>query len=670
MIIPAGMNVKYEKRIRLLKEKYTTFKDNMRVSDIPDSELPILKKAIFNKDIEEYYFIKEKVAPKIQETIELINDEPVKAHRQQEIIDYLKENKNSKKETILKNGFSASSLKTLEKNKKIRIIKNEVYREINHDLEQIDKVIKLNFEQEKAYQKIKEALFHEKTFLLHGVTGSGKTEIYLQIIQDVIAAKKEAIFLVPEISLTPQMVQRFKSRFDNEVALLHSGLSIGEKYDEWRKILRKEAKIVIGARSAIFAPLTNLGIIIIDEEHEDSYKQNEVPKYNARDVALYRSKKNKIPLVLGSATPSIISYTKAIKKDYEILKINNRAGKYQMPEVHIVDMAQEFKANNRSMFSKLLMSLIEQRLESKEQIILLLNRRGHSSFVMCRECGEVIKCPHCDISLTYYQTRDIIKCHYCGYSQPNVTNCPSCKSKYIKYVGTGTEKVEEALRASFPSARILRMDADTTKAKGAHEKIINAFSNHKADILVGTQMVAKGLDFKFVTLVGILMADMTLRYPDYKNSERTYQLITQVSGRAGRHDIKGDVVIQAYDTEHFSIKYSALHDYDKFYYREINNRRLAKYPPFINMSQIIVAGKDKKDTMKEALIICKMIKNKGETINILGPALALKSRIKEMYRVQIMLKYAVDISDILFSINEKYQDNKEFSITIDNDPIF
>ncbi len=410
-------------------------------------------------------------------------------------------------------------------------------------------------DQQTACKKITAATGQE-TFLIHGVTGSGKTEIYLQTIEAKLKEGKEAIVLVPEISLTPQMVERFKSRFGSEVAVLHSALSSGEKYDEWRKIERKEARVVVGARSAVFAPFENLGIIIIDEEHEASYKQEDNPRYHARDVAIWRATKYQCPVVLGSATPSLESFARAKKGVYTLIELPSRVNDRAMPEVSVVDMREELRKENRTEFSTELLEKIKDRIAKKEQTVLMLNRRGYSSFVMCRDCGYVVECPNCDISLTYHQSSNQMKCHYCGHEERVPQKMSELRGEHIRYFGTGTQKVEESLTKLIPEARVIRMDVDTTRTKGAHEKLLKSFRNHEADILLGTQMIAKGLDFPDITLVGVLNADTMLHLPDFRASERTFQLLTQVSGRAGRHERTGEVIVQSYNPEHYSIEFA------------------------------------------------------------------------------------------------------------------
>ncbi len=589
--------------------------------------------------------------------------------KQKAVVKYLLDNDDCLKSVLLKDiEVSTSTLKSLIEKGVIAEYSIETYREIDSIYGINKKTVVLNEEQVSVFNSIKGKLNTNEIFLLHGITGSGKTEIYLNIIEEVLNSGLEAIMLVPEISLTPMMVSRFKGRFGNDVAMLHSGLSIGEKYDEWRKIRRKEVKVVVGARSAIFAPFTNLGIIIIDEEHTDSYKQIESPNYHALDVAILRTKYYDVPLVLGSATPSVESYYKAKNNEYTLLEINNRANKTSLPIVYIEDMRYEFKGGNRSIFSKRLDELITDRLNKKEQIMLLLNRRGHSTFVMCRSCGEVIMCPNCDISLTYHDKTNSLKCHYCGHDEENPSTCPTCNSKHIRYMGIGTERVEEFIKQRFPSAKVIRMDTDTTTYKGAHEKLLYEFE-HNGDILLGTQMISKGLDFPKVSLVGVLAADMSLSLPDYKAIEKTFQLLTQVSGRAGRHDIDGEVVIQTYNPDHYAISHAKLHDYHSFYEEEMEIRRIAGYTPINNLVQIIVTDKDVRKVLKEGTKIVMKLRREleGDTI-ILGPVLPKIARINNYYRAQIIIKYKTSkvLEIVLKDIYNQYV--KDIGISIDKNP--
>ena len=434
-------------------------------------------------------------------------------------------------------------------------------------------------------------------FLLSGVTGSGKTEVYIHIIRHALAAGRGAIVLVPEIALTPQMAAWFRERFGDTAAVLHSGLSAGEKFDEWRRIRFGEARVVVGARSAIFAPMERIGVIIVDEEHESAYQSESRPRYDAREVAWKRAEMDRAALVLGSATPSVASFmrtTPGVRAEnrLELLELRTRVKDRPMPEVELVDMRGEFERGNHSIFSARLVEATRACLVAGDQAMLFINRRGYSSFVSCRKCGYVVKCPQCDVSMTYHQSENLLKCHYCGHTMPPPKTCPSCGSSYIKYFGAGTQKVAEEARQRFPGARILRMDMDTTRGKDAHEKIFRQFASGEANLLIGTQMIAKGLDFPNVTLVGVIAADMTLNLPDYRSAERTFQLLTQMAGRAGRADKPGTVIVQTYDPEHYGVKLAAAQDFRAFYQRESAYRRSALYPPFTRIARLVYSGKD------------------------------------------------------------------------------
>ncbi|MCM3742782.1 primosomal protein N' [Sporosarcina luteola] len=519
----------------------------------------------------------------------------------------------------------------------------EMYREPDAPkLQDTAKPLQLTEEQETALEKVKAASDSgiAETFLLHGITGSGKTEVYLQAIKHVLDEGKEAIVLVPEISLTPQMTARFQERFGGLVAVMHSGLSAGEKYDEWRKIHRREVKVVVGARSAIFAPFENIGIIILDEEHESTYKQEDTPRYHARDVAIWRSEYYGCPVILGSATPSLESYARASKGVYTLLELSKRAKNQPLPTVTVVDMREELKEGNRSMFSVQLAEAIRLRLEKNEQTVLFLNKRGFSSFVLCRDCGTVVQCPNCDISLTYHRANESLKCHYCGHEEPVPLVCPECESEHIRFFGTGTQKAEEEISKLFPEARVLRMDVDTTRQKGAHERILRQFSEGKADILLGTQMIAKGLDFPNITLVGVLAADTTLHLADFRAAEKTFQLMTQVSGRAGRHELAGEVFIQTYSPEHYAIELAKTQHYEPFYNLEMSARKQYGYPPFFFITLVQFSHEDLLKVADFADKGTRYLKSSlsPETV-IIGPAAAAISRVNNRYRYQCLIKY-------------------------------
>lgn len=507
-------------------------------------------------------------------------------------------------------------------------------------------------------------------YLLFGVTGSGKTEVYMELIEDALNKGKTSIVLVPEISLTPQMVLRFQKRFGDNIAAIHSALSDGEKYDEWRRIVKGEAKIVIGARSAIFAPLNNIGMIIIDEEHSDSYKQDDSnPRYNAKDIALLRGKYHNCPVIMGSATPSLEVFARAKKGVFKLLELPNRINGKSLPHINIVDM-NEMISKTKGHFSPVLLEAISARLLKNEQIILLLNRRGYSSFVTCKNCGYTFKCPNCDITLTYHKSSRTLRCHYCGYGTKVYDTCPECHEKSINDLGVGTEKVEEELNKLFPESRILRMDFDTTSRKGMHEKMIKDFKNHEYDILLGTQIVSKGLDFDNVTLVGVINADTSLNIPDFRSSETTFSLLAQVAGRAGRSDKEGEVIIQTFNPEHYAIQYTKKHDYLGFYNREMSIRRELKYPPYYYICYVKISGKDNKYIYEESLKITKLFHNKLINMIILGPSPCTIFKLNNIYRYGIILKYKKDedLREVLNKVIEHYKDSRNIKIDVNFNP--
>lgn len=541
-------------------------------------------------------------------------------------------------------GFSTALLNEAAKNGWLTFIEKEAYRDpfANQTFEKTT-ALSLNAEQQVAVETILQSVQEQQsqTYLLEGITGSGKTEVYLQVIAEVLNQGKTAIMLVPEISLTPQMVQRFKSRFGEHVAVMHSGLSQGEKYDEWRKIERGEAEVVVGARSAIFAPIENIGVIIIDEEHEASYKQEETPRYHARDLAIWRSEYHHCPVVLGSATPSLESRARAQKNVYQRLRLTQRANQAAtLPTIDVVDMRKEVENGNVSSFSMSLQEKLQERLEKNEQSVLLLNRRGYSSFVMCRDCGYVLPCPNCDISLTLHMDSKTMKCHYCGHEERIPYRCPNCGQDKIRYYGTGTQKVEEELQTLLPESRILRMDVDTTRRKGAHEKILRTFGEGQADILLGTQMIAKGLDFPNVTLVGVLNADTALNLPDFRSSERTFQLLTQVSGRAGRAEKPGEVIIQSFNPEHYAIQLAKAQDYEDFYTKEMYIRHRGDYPPYYFTVQITASHPEENEAAKQMFqIATKLKQGLSPQAILLGPTPNAIMRVNNRYFYQVIIKY-------------------------------
>lgn len=548
-------------------------------------------------------------------------------------------------------GAPLSSIKSLEKRGWIRIEQQEVYRnpwDYEPDIGVQPKI--LTHEQRLAIEMVEAALIKGRgKFLLQGVTGSGKTEVYIQAAQKALDLNKQVIVLVPEISLTPQTVERFKSHFGERVAILHSGLSLGERYDEWRRIRNQQVDVVVGARSAVFAPFERLGLIIVDEAHEDSYKSDMQPRYHAVGVARKRCELEGAVLLLGSATPSLTDYYLAEKGTYKTIKMKHRVDHRPLPPVEIVDMRKEIELGNRSILSGALYRALADVLQKGEQAILLLNRRGYAQFVSCRSCGFVVKCHNCDISLTYHAYDKTLKCHYCGASYPYPHVCPGCGSKYIKHFGIGTQRAEEEIKKLFPQARIIRMDMDTTSTKGAHQRILRAFGEGKYDILLGTQMIAKGLDFPRVTFVGVIAADTSLHLPDYRSSEKAFQLITQVAGRAGRGPRGGRVIIQTYQPQHYAIQFAARHDYVGFYSREIEIRRRFLYPPFSHIIRILMMGEKEEDLIRLAVDTRDWLKQRIDGSPVLKQGLidvgaysAPLERINNRYRWQVLIRIRPD----------------------------
>lgn len=583
---------------------------------------------------------------------------------QQEIVNMFKTREMVSRKEIL--DISSSSLNTLVK--KNILVKCLVEKYRTDYLDKSDRVKELTLEQQKVVDSVN--LFSNDVYLLHGVTGSGKTEVYIKLIEKVLNLGKTAIMLVPEISLTPQMVSRFEQVFGNKIAALHSALSDGEKYDEWRRIVRGEVSIVIGARSAVFAPLINIGIIIIDEEHSDSYKQDNNPRYNAKDIATERARNYNCPVLMGSATPSLDTYARAVKNVYKLLNLPNRVNGKDLPHIDIVDMNEEMKYS-KGHFSKRLLDEIKKTVKNKEQVILLLNRRGYSSFVSCKNCSYTMKCPNCDISLTYHKSSNMLRCHYCGYGTNLLHTCPSCGENSISTLGVGTEKIEEELNSLIEDAKILRMDVDTTSKKGMHKKMITAFENHEYDILLGTQIVAKGLDFPLVTLVGVINADTSLNIPDFRSSENTFDLLCQTSGRSGRSKNQGKVIIQTFNKDHYAIKYSKEHDYIGFFTKEMDIRRKLKYPPYYFLCYLKISGKDDNYILNEANKIKRSLERNLSSTIILGPSPATVFKINNIYRYGIIMKYknSKDLYDVLKRIMNHYQSNNKVVIDIDFNPI-
>lgn len=565
------------------------------------------------------------------------------AIKQKLLIDFLKK-EGKVSSSKLGEMFGYQTIKTLYDKKVLEKEKEKIER-IPYFIPKQDKKVVLNYMQNEAIKKISS----EGVYLLHGVTGSGKTEVYMHLIERELAKGKNAIMLVPEISLTPQMVSNFKARFGDFVALLHSGLSAGEKFDEWKRIFSGQAKIVIGARSAIFAPIENLGIIIIDEEHEQSYISESNPRYFTHDIAKFRAKQNNCPLVLGSATPSIESYKKAIDGDYNLVELPVRANGKELPAIQIVDMIGELRRGNSGIFSAQLIADLNEVVTQKKQAMMFINRRGFSSFMRCRDCGYIAKCSDCDVSLVYHKEDNRLKCHYCGKQYKVLTRCPNCKSENIKHGAVGTEQVVSKLKELFPDVKILRMDNDTTSTKNSHQKILNEFKNSLPGILVGTQMIAKGHDFENVTLVGIIDADQSLFQADYRSTERTFQLITQVAGRAGRSKDEGKVILQTYAPRHYVYKFASNYDYKGFFKKESNIRQTAQFPPYTRIIRVLFADCDENNA-RELLKICYTnIENlKDEFSNEILYLDAMKSPIKKIqnkFRFQILMRLKLEKAD-------------------------
>ena len=580
----------------------------------------------------------------------------------------------AKRETGLPTAnFTAAAKKRWLINKKVEVYRQPLGADIQDQAAK--RPLQLNIDQQRVLEQVNSAIDqqNDQVFLLEGVTGSGKTEVYLQAMSRALANGQTALLMVPEISLTPQIVSRVRARFGSQVAVLHSGLSTGERYDEWRRIERGEARVVVGARSSIFAPLQNLGIIIMDEEHETSYKQDDTPRYHARKVAKWRAHYHQAPLLLGSATPSLESYSRAMAGNYRLLRLPHRVNQRPLPPINVVDMRPEIQRRGETSFSNKLLTAIQDRLAKHEQSILMLNRRGFSSFIMCRDCGFVLKCPNCDISLTMHLDSHTMKCHYCGHEEPIPTVCPNCHGHHIRYYGTGTEKVMAELNQLLPSAKIIRMDNDTTRKKGMHQKLLHQFGSGQADILLGTQMIAKGLDFPNVTLVGVLNADTGLDLPDFRASERTFDLLSQVSGRGGRADKNGQVIIQTFNPDNYVIKLVQAHDYQRFFNAEMHMRQMASYPPYYYTVRIMGSHKEERVAAKMMYDIRQELGNRlaPDTI-ILGPTPRAIARLKNRFYYQIVIKYRHDdklhtiLTHIMQESQNKYQRGAE--IAIDPDP--
>lgn len=688
-MLPSLLNSTYDKILRPglgleIAEQESLFggRDQVRFSDLDVSEQARIMRLAQAGKILVDYVAKDKKQIKTEKWYRVNRDQlmqaeiPARAKKRLALKAYLLEHSDEQPLVSLQKDFSADTLRYFQENAYIDVWEEEVSRtQALFDKVGVSQALSLNPEQAIAVKEILSKVGQEsQTYLLQGVTGSGKTEVYLQVIDQVLKMGKTAIMLVPEISLTPQMTNRFIARFGQQVAILHSGLSDGEKYDEWRKIERGEAQVVVGARSAIFAPLKNLGAIIIDEEHEATYKQDSNPRYHARDVAKLRADYNQAVLVLGSATPSLETRARASRGLYGRLVLNQRANpQARIPEVRVIDFRDYIGQHEARNFTPVLIEKIQEKLARKEQVVLMLNRRGYSSFVMCRDCGTVDQCPNCDISLTLHMDSRSMNCHYCNFQKPIPQVCPNCQSRAIRYYGTGTQKAYDELQELLPNARILRMDVDTTKKKGAHEALLEKFGRQEADILLGTQMIAKGLDFPNVTLVGVLNADTALNLPDFRSSERTFQLLTQVAGRAGRADKEGEVIIQTYNPNHYAIAFAKNQDYEGFYQYEMGIRKSLGYPPYYFTVGLTFSHKSEDLVIKKAYETVQLLReNLTEQIQILGPTPKPIARTHNLYHYQIILKYRREeqLEQVLNRILDWTQerDNQDLRLVIDNEP--
>lgn len=573
---------------------------------------------------------------------------------------------------------SAATIRNLQEQQILQIETTTCYRNPVQHLTQEGYHLTLNENQTQVVDRITEDMDsgHPKTYLLKGVTGSGKTEVYMELIAHVLAAGRQAIVLIPEIALTYQTVMRFYNRFGDRVSIMNSRLSQGERYDQYERAKAGEIDIMIGPRSALFTPFERLGLIIIDEEHENSYKSETSPRYHAREVAIERARINHAAVVLGSATPSIDSYYMAQTGRYQLLEMTQRVKNQALPTCEVVDLRQELRDGNRSILSKRLQELMEERLEKKQQTMLFLNRRGVSGFISCRACGYVVKCPHCDVSLSQHAGGRMV-CHYCGYEERQPKVCPSCGSKYLGGFKAGTQKIEMLVKQRFPKARVLRMDFDTTRTKDSYEKILQAFANQEADILIGTQMIVKGHDFPNVTLVGVLAADMSLHVADYHAAERTFQLLTQAVGRAGRGQLPGQAIIQTYDPEHFAIQTARAQDYEAFYQHEIAYRKMMHYPPIWNMLLVHCMGKNEQIAQQTAQLMAdklqSAIKRSGKPVLLVGPADATIAKVNDIYRKVLYMKAAdyqtlVALKDALEQFGKKTNAFSNVTIQFDFNP--
>lgn len=670
-MIPKSLKIKYKKVAKLLTDNPNDELKNLfkRKEIIIDNLSNENQKIIFKAYKNNLVSIETKIAdikddrPKL---IRLLNPSyKTRSIKIKNLIKYLEEAKDPVDYNSILSDFSftKSKIEELVNEKVIEILISDNKKEIVYHE---NKMLPLSTDQQKVFDKLN---FDEyKTYLLHGITGSGKTLLYLYWINEVVKKGKRAILLVPEISLTPQVTQILYDTFKENIAVLHSRLTPKEKYDEWKRIINHEIKIVVGARSAIFSKLDDLGLIIIDEAHDQSYIQQSNPRYDTIDVAKFRAKYHNVPLILGTATPKVSDYYYATNQEYELLELKNRANNKDLPKSIVVDLREELKHGNKTPISYLLQKNLKRIYDNNEQAILFLNRRGFNTFVMCRNCGEVIKCPHCDVSLTYHQKTNILKCHHCGFQTTNITECPNCGSNKIRYVGTGTEKIYEEVKKILPEANVIRVDFDTIKSMDDVNDYYNKFKNHEADILIGTQMITKGLDFKDVTLVGILNADLALNFPSYDANQIAFNLIEQASGRSGRSDKEGLVIIQSYNPDHYVIQSAKIHDYELFYNKEIKNRYIQNMPPFSTYLKLTISSADKKKAFADSIIIANALKNCSNESKILGPTEDYIFKKNDIYYYVINVIAKEDsVLECIKELYPSYQTNKDVNLDIEKE---
>ena len=606
-----------------------------------------------------------------------IENKKIKSEKHIRILEFLFNNQGvTLSELEMLTDTTRNIVKTLEKNGYLEIVEEQVDRNpfFNKNVKPTTR-LSLTDEQNIAYSTIKNSLSEFNEFLLFGVTGSGKTEIYMQLIEENLKRGKTSIMLVPEISLTPQMVDNFIARFGEEkIGVLHSKLSVGERFDTWNRIVKGDNKIIIGARSAIFAPIKDLGLIIVDEEHDSSYQSEMTPKYNAKEIAKKMAEESNCPLILGSATPDMTTYKKALDGEIKLLELKKRANNSELPNVEIIDLREELVNGNHSMISRKLRDEIQKNIDNKEQTLLFLNRRGYSTFIMCRDCGYTVKCKNCNITMTYHLKQDRLKCHYCGYEEKRVTICPECESKNIRYFGTGTQKLEQEINKLFPEASTIRMDIDTVTKKNSHEEILNKFKKDNIDILIGTQMIVKGHHFSNVSLVGVISADSSLNIEDFRANERTFQILTQVAGRAGREKKDGRVIVQTYNPDNMAIEFAKEQNYKDFYESEVTIRKQLKYPPFCDIIMLSFSGISDQNVISESKKIYQYLKKRviGENIGIIlySPVPSPIDKIKNKYRYRIIIKclYRDDINKLLQDMLSENEIKKDVRLSIEINP--